>query len=227
MIRVGHSWDTHKLVQGRRLILGGVEFKDAKLGLLGHSDADCVLHSIAEALLGSLALGDLGELFPDTSADTLNMDSRVILSKCYELVKAKGYELINCDIMIYSEFIKISPYKEVMRKRNDIKIDVIQLGNSDKLACLAEATGGEFKKVDGSKQKFEAAFETSFNVPKGTVSDARTYNEKIIKPKRIKKCSNNQPITTSRQQFSTRRPPIASNREPLASNYKFVNYEEN
>lgn len=117
--------------------------------------------------------------------------------------------------------------KEVMRKRNDIKIDVIQLGNSDRLACLAEATGGEFKKVDGSKQKFEAAFETSFNVPKGTVSDARTYNEKIIKPKRIKKCSNNQPITTSRQQFSTRRPPIASNREPLASNYKFVNYEEN
>ena len=116
MIRVGHSWDTHKLVQGRKLILGGVEFKDAKLGLLGHSDADCVLHSIAEALLGSLALGDLGELFPDTSADTLNMDSRVILSKCYELVKAKGYELINCDIMIYSEFIKINPYKEVMRK---------------------------------------------------------------------------------------------------------------
>lgn len=116
-----------------------------------------------------------------------------------------GYETCGGDPCAY--------IKEVMRKRNDIKIDVIQLGNSEKLACLAEATGGEFKKVDGSKQKFETAFETSFNVPKGTVSDARTYNEKIIKPKRIKKCSNNQ--------------PIAQNKQPLASNYKFVNYDEN
>lgn len=112
--------------------------------------------------------------------------------------------------------------REVMQNRKDIKIDVIQLGNSDKLACLAEATGGTFHKVDGSKQRFETAFEDSFNVPNGTVSNARkentkkvtsketvlrvrTYNEKIVRPKRVKKCSNKQ---------------------PLASNYKFVNYND-
>ena len=110
--------------------------------------------------------------------------------------------------------------REVMQRRKDIKIDVIQLGNSEKLACLAEATGGTFHKVDGSKQKFETAFENSFNVPAGTVSRAknfdskkantgslnvRSYNEKIIRPKRIKKCANKQ---------------------PLASNYKFVNYND-
>ena len=116
MIRVGHSWDTHKLVQGRRLILGGVEFKDAKLGLLGHSDADCVLHSIAEALLGSLALGDLGDIFPDSSIETLDLDSKIILKKSYDLVLKKGFKLVNADIMIYSEKIKIAPYKLKMRE---------------------------------------------------------------------------------------------------------------
>lgn len=111
--------------------------------------------------------------------------------------------------------------REVMQKRKDIKIDVIQLGNSDKLACLADATGGTFHKIDGSRQKFENAFEAAFNVPVGTVSESRneekvsskesklrvrTYNEKIVKPRRTKKCLNNQ---------------------PLASNYKFVNYGDN
>ena len=85
MIRIGHAWDTHKLIEGRKLILGGVEV-ESNVGLLGHSDADVVLHAVAESLLGALALGDLGTHFPDNSADTLDMDSKIILTKCYSMV---------------------------------------------------------------------------------------------------------------------------------------------
>lgn len=115
LIRIGHSWDTHKLVENRKLILGGVEIPN-ELGLLGHSDADCVLHSLAEALLGSLALGDLGDIFPDSSIETLDLDSKIILKKSYDLVLKKGFKLVNADIMIYSEKIKIAPYKLKMRE---------------------------------------------------------------------------------------------------------------
>ena len=115
LIRIGHSWDTHKLVENRKLILGGVELPN-ELGLLGHSDADCVLHSLAEALLGSLALGDLGDIFPDSSIETLDLDSKIILKKSYDLVLKKGFKLVNADIMIYSEKIKIAPYKLKMRE---------------------------------------------------------------------------------------------------------------
>lgn len=111
MIRIGHSWDTHKLVKDRKLILGGVEIK-SDLGLLGHSDADVVLHAISEALLGSLALGDLGSFYPDSSDKTLNMDSKVILKECYQRVLDLGFHLINLDLMIYSENIKIAPHKD-------------------------------------------------------------------------------------------------------------------
>ena len=114
MIRIGHAWDTHKLVKGRKLILGGVEF-ESEIGLLGHSDADVVLHAVAESLLGSLALGDLGTFFPDNSDTTLNMDSKKILTKCYQMVKEKGFKLINLDLTIYAEFIKIAPKRELIR----------------------------------------------------------------------------------------------------------------
>ena len=116
MIRIGHSWDVHRLVEGRKLILGGIEIDGYSKGLLGHSDADCVLHSLAEALLGSLALGDLGDFFPDTAKETLNLVSKIILKNVYEIVKNKGYKLVNCDIMIYSEMVKIAPYKFLMRQ---------------------------------------------------------------------------------------------------------------
>lgn len=115
MIRIGHAWDTHKLVEGRKLILGGIEF-NSELGLLGHSDADVVLHAIAESLLGSLALGDLGTFYPDNSNETLNMDSKIILKECYERVQKEGYKLNNLDLTIFSENIKISPLREEIRK---------------------------------------------------------------------------------------------------------------
>ncbi|MCM1131538.1 MAG: 2-C-methyl-D-erythritol 2,4-cyclodiphosphate synthase [Roseburia sp.] len=114
MYRIGHAWDTHKLVKERKLILGGVEF-NSNMGLLGHSDADVVLHSIAESLLGSLALGDLGSFYPDTSEATLNMDSKLILKECYQRVLDQGYKLNNLDVTIYSEQIKIAPKRDAIR----------------------------------------------------------------------------------------------------------------
>lgn len=115
MIRVGHSWDTHKLVKGRDLILGGIKI-ESEIGLLGHSDADVVLHAVAESLLGSLALGDLGTFYPDNSDKTLGMDSKIILKECYQMVKNKGFHLNNIDLIIYSQNIKISPIREAIRE---------------------------------------------------------------------------------------------------------------
>lgn len=115
MLRIGHAWDTHKLVEGRPLILGGVRVL-SPVGLLGHSDADVVLHAVAEAFLGSLALGDLGTFYPDNSEKTLDMDSKVILKECYERILALGYRVNNIDLTIYAEFVKINPIREQIRK---------------------------------------------------------------------------------------------------------------
>jgi len=125
MIRIGHSWDTHKLVKDRDLILGGVKI-ESEIGLLGHSDADVVLHAVAESLLGSLALGDLGTFYPDNSEKTLNMDSKIILKECYQKVLDLKYHLNNLDIMIYSQNIKINPIREEIRASiaNILDVDV-------------------------------------------------------------------------------------------------------
>lgn len=114
MIRIGHAWDTHRLVEGRKLILGGVEV-ESRVGLLGHSDADVVLHAVAEALLGSLALGDLGTFYPDNSDKTLDMDSKIILKECYQRIVDNGYRVNNIDLTIYSQDIRISPIREAIR----------------------------------------------------------------------------------------------------------------
>ena len=115
MLRIGHAWDTHRLVLERRLVLGGVEF-ESSVGLLGHSDADVLLHAIAESFLGSLALGDLGHFYPDTSVKTLDKDSKIILKECYQKIIQAGYKLNNIDVTIYAERIKIAPKREEMRK---------------------------------------------------------------------------------------------------------------
>ncbi len=114
MIRIGHAWDTHKLVENRDLFLGGIKV-ESNLGLLGHSDADVVLHAVAESLLGSLALGDLGTFYPDNSDKTLGMDSKIILKECYDRILQKGYHLVNLDLTIYSQNIKISPIRDAIR----------------------------------------------------------------------------------------------------------------
>ncbi len=114
MIRIGHAWDTHKLVENRDLFLGGIKV-ESNLGLLGHSDADVVLHAVAESLLGALALGDLGTFYPDNSDKTLGMDSKIILKECYDRILQKGYHLVNLDLTIYSQNIKISPIRDAIR----------------------------------------------------------------------------------------------------------------
>lgn len=111
MYRIGHSYDTHRLVKNRSLYLGGIKL-DYEYGLLGHSDADVILHALSEALLGSLALGDLGEHFSDKDEKNKDLDSKVILNYCYNLVKKQKYVINNIDIMIYSESFKITPHKQ-------------------------------------------------------------------------------------------------------------------
>jgi 2-C-methyl-D-erythritol 2,4-cyclodiphosphate synthase len=113
-IRVGFGYDVHQLVEGRELWLGGIRLEHS-LGLLGHSDADVLLHAVCDAILGAANMRDIGYHFPDTSSETLNMDSKVILRKTMELVENKGYKFGNLDATICAERPKINPHVEAMR----------------------------------------------------------------------------------------------------------------
>ena len=113
-IRVGFGFDVHRLVPGRELWLGGIKI-DHSLGLLGHSDADVLIHAICDALLGAANMRDIGYHFPDTSADTLNIDSKILLKKTIDLIATKGYRLGNIDATICAERPKINPHVEAMR----------------------------------------------------------------------------------------------------------------
>lgn len=114
-IRIGHGYDVHKLVEGRRLILGGVDIQYEK-GLLGHSDADVLLHAISDSLLGAAALGDIGKHFPDTDAAYKNADSLVLLSRVNDIIKAAGYQVSNIDATVIAQAPKLAPHIEQMRK---------------------------------------------------------------------------------------------------------------
>ena len=115
MIRIGQSTDIHQLVNGRKLILGGVEIEH-EMGLLGHSDADALLHAIAESILGALALGDLGKHFPDTDERYKDMNSLWMLRQVYKIMEEKGYAIGNLDAMIMIERPKMAPHIPTMRK---------------------------------------------------------------------------------------------------------------
>ena len=115
MIRIGQSTDIHQLVKGRKLILGGVEIEH-EMGLLGHSDADALLHAIAERILGALALGDLGKHFPDTDERYKDMNSLWMLRQVYKIMEEKGYAIGNLDAMIMIERPKMAPHIPAMRK---------------------------------------------------------------------------------------------------------------
>jgi len=114
MIRVGMGYDVHRIVEGRDLWLGGIKI-DWDKGLLGHSDADVLIHAICDALLGAANMRDIGYHFPDTSADTLNMDSKVILRKTIALLAEKGYKVGNIDATVCAEQPKINPHVPAMR----------------------------------------------------------------------------------------------------------------
>jgi 2-C-methyl-D-erythritol 2,4-cyclodiphosphate synthase len=115
-IRIGEGWDTHQLVEGRKLMLGGVDVPYSK-GLLGHSDADVLLHAITDALLGAAALGDIGKHFPDTDAQYKGADSAVLLAKVAADIRALGYTLGNLDSTIIAQAPKLAPHIAAMRER--------------------------------------------------------------------------------------------------------------
>lgn len=114
MIRIGHGYDVHKLVTGRKLILGGVDIPH-ETGLLGHSDADVVVHAIMDAMLGALALGDIGKYFPDSDPQYSGADSIMLLKKVTEIVSEHGYTVGNIDSTIICQAPKLAPYIDTMR----------------------------------------------------------------------------------------------------------------
>ena len=113
-IRVGQGYDVHQLVEGRDLILGGVNIPFEK-GLLGHSDADALLHAITDALLGAAGLGDIGSHFPDTAAEFKDADSRVLLREAYQSVQVLGWKVVNVDTTVIAQKPKLAPHIPAMR----------------------------------------------------------------------------------------------------------------
>lgn len=127
-IRVGFGYDVHKLVEGRDLWLGGIKIPHTH-GLLGHSDADVLIHAICDALLGAANMRDIGFHFPDTSADTLNIDSKILLKKTIALIAQKGYKLGNIDATVCAERPKINPHVDAMKE------------------CLAKVMGADIEDI--------------------------------------------------------------------------------
>lgn len=115
-MRIGHGYDVHRLVEGRKLVLGGVEIPHI-LGLDGHSDADVLVHAIMDALLGASALGDIGKLFPDTDDTYLGIDSMLLLDRVRQKISEQGYAVENLDCTILAQKPRLSPYIPQMRSR--------------------------------------------------------------------------------------------------------------
>ncbi len=114
-IRVGMGYDVHRIVHGRPLWLGGIEI-ECGFGLLGHSDADVLIHAICDALLGAANMRDIGYHFPDTAAEYENIDSKILLRKTVELIREKGYKIVNVDSTVCAEKPKINPYIPEMKR---------------------------------------------------------------------------------------------------------------
>lgn len=115
MFRIGHGYDVHKLVEGRKLILGGVDIPHT-VGLLGHSDADVLVHAVMDSMLGALALGDIGKHFPDTDEKYKGADSMKLLERVTEICRENGYSIGNIDATIIAQAPKLAPHIESMRK---------------------------------------------------------------------------------------------------------------
>lgn len=145
-IRIGHGYDVHKLTEGRDLIIGGVNIPHHQ-GLLGHSDADVLLHAISDSLLGALALGDIGKHFPDTDEEYYGADSLELLACVYELVKEKGYEVGNIDATVLAEAPKLAPFIPQMRlniaRALEIELDCVSVKatTEEKLGFTGEEKG--------------------------------------------------------------------------------------
>ena len=129
MLRIGLGHDTHRLVNGSFILLGGVRIEHTK-SLLGHSDADVLLHAITDALLGAAGLGDIGDLFPDTDPANRNRDSGEMLQAAWNQVQQHHWQIVNLDTVVFAEKPKITPHKEAIRKRiaELLEIDISQVG---------------------------------------------------------------------------------------------------
>ncbi|SHM70817.1 2-C-methyl-D-erythritol 2,4-cyclodiphosphate synthase [Caldanaerovirga acetigignens] len=136
-MRVGIGYDAHRLVKGRKLVLGGVEIPYEK-GLLGHSDADVVVHAINDALLGAAALGDIGVHFPDTDPEYKDIRSILLLKRVGEMLKREGFGVVNIDSVICAERPKLSPYIDKMRENIAQALNI----SKDKISIKATTTEG-------------------------------------------------------------------------------------
>jgi 2-C-methyl-D-erythritol 2,4-cyclodiphosphate synthase len=151
-IRIGEGWDTHQLLEGRKLILGGVEIPHTK-GLLGHSDADALLHAITDALLGAAAMGDIGTHFPDTDAQFKGADSTVLLAEAARRVRAKGLGIGNVDSTVIAQAPKLAPHIAAMRARiaEVLQLDVDQVNvkakTAEKMGPVGEGRAMEARAV--------------------------------------------------------------------------------
>ena len=145
-MRIGHGYDVHRLVEGRKLILGGVEIEYIK-GLDGHSDADVLTHAIMDALLGAAALGDIGKLFPDNDNAYLGADSLKLLEKVCDVLSEHGYRICNVDSTIIAQKPKLAPFIDDMRKKlaESMKIDIdcvsVKATTEEKLGFTGEGLG--------------------------------------------------------------------------------------
>jgi 2-C-methyl-D-erythritol 2,4-cyclodiphosphate synthase len=137
--RIGEGWDTHALVPGRKLIIGGADIPHT-VGLLGHSDADVLLHAITDALLGAAALGDIGSHFPDTDARFKGADSSVLLAEVGRLLKERGHTIVNIDSTVIAQAPKLAPYIAAMRA-NIAKTLGLDVGQVNVKAKTAEKLG--------------------------------------------------------------------------------------
>ncbi|HSQ90391.1 2-C-methyl-D-erythritol 2,4-cyclodiphosphate synthase [Romboutsia sp.] len=148
-MRVGLGYDVHKLVEGRKLIIGGVDVPH-ETGLLGHSDADVLVHAVMDSILGALALGDIGKHFPDTDEKYKGSDSIKLLEFVYNLIRGKGYSIGNIDCTIIAQSPKMSPYIETMRN------NISKALNTDINNINVKATTEEGLGFTGTKQGIAA-----------------------------------------------------------------------
>lgn len=127
-LRIGHGYDVHRLIEGRRLILGGVEIPWEK-GLLGHSDADVLTHAVMDALVGAAHLGDIGKLFPDTDPAYAGISSLKLLEEVGKRLRGKQYEVVNVDVVLLAQAPKVGPYRQTMAENlaSALGIDVEQM----------------------------------------------------------------------------------------------------
>jgi len=149
-MRVGQGYDVHRLVEGRKLIIGGVEIPH-ETGLLGHSDADVLLHAIADALLGAAGLGDIGKFYPDNDPKFLDMDSLVLLSDVVSKLHENGYSIGNIDCTIIAQAPKMAPHIEKMKE------NIARACEIDKQMVNVKATTEEGLGFTGSKEGISAS----------------------------------------------------------------------